>query len=529
MRKMSLQGKITFGNIVVVFAVLVITLGITMRFSTDIFVDKIENNIVNVGQMLSRNPLVINSLESGTSSDNFTNYLDDIISRIDDVDIIVVANNDGTRIYHPSKENIGKRFVGGDESSVIMSGESYLSEATGTLGNQKRYFTPVLDKDNNQIGFIMVSTLTESINKVISDILKNYIIVGSIIFSLGIVISLIISKGIKRTLLGYEPEQFTKLYLQRQEVLSSLEEGIIAIDDEGKIIVFNDAALNMLNIKEDNVEGKFIKDVFPQTNLLDVIESKKGQYSQHMTIEDVKIITDRIPIIENNKAIGAVCIFRNKTEVTKLAEELTGVNQIIDALRANTHEFMNKLHVILGLLQINKVDEAKSYISNINEVQRESTSNIISKIKDPTIAALLIGKVSRAKEIGIKLNIYPNSYLENNNKYLSRNDLITVLGNLIENSIDSINEKDDDFKEISLLVYNDNENLIINVHDTGKGIKEENIEKIYQKGFSTKGSSRGTGLYLIKNIVETHNGEIDIESEENEGSCFTIRISNKHN
>ena len=130
-------------------------------------------------------------------------------------------------------------------------------------------------------------------------------------------------------------------------------------------------------------------------------------------------------IIENNKVIGAVTILRNKTEVTRLAEELTGVNQIIDSLRSNTHEFMNKLHVILGLIQIGKTENAKSYIMNIREEQSEIVSLIIKKIKDPTIAALIIGKISRAKEMGIKLNLNPNSYFNMNDNLISKNNFIS--------------------------------------------------------------------------------------------------------
>ncbi|MDZ7548639.1 Spo0B domain-containing protein, partial [Clostridium perfringens] len=141
----------------------------------------------------------------------------------------------------------------------------------------------------------------------------------------------------------------------------------------------------------------------PKTELINVIKDKESQYNKDMIINDKVIISNRILIRENDKVMGAVAIFRNKTEVTRLAEQLTGVNQIIDALRANTHEFMNKLHIILGLIQIDRIEDAKRYIVDITEDQREVVSLVMNQIEEPTVAALILGKMSRAKELGIKL------------------------------------------------------------------------------------------------------------------------------
>ncbi|NKF06649.1 Spo0B domain-containing protein [Clostridium gasigenes] len=366
----------------------------------------------------------------------------------------------------------------------------------------------------------------ENINKLKIEMFKIYIILAAFIFSVGIVVSLYLSRNIKISLLGHEPYKFTKMYMQRKEVVDSLEEGIIAVDENGKIIIFNKAAINMLDIrKTKNIEGKFINDIFSKSKLVNIIQSGESRNNEEIIIKDIIIISNGIPIIENNKVIGAVTILRNKTEVTRLAEELTGVNQIIDSLRSNTHEFMNKLHVILGLIQIGKTEDAKSYIMNIREEQSEIVSLIIKKIKDPTIAALIIGKISRAKEMGIKLNLNPNSYFNMNDNLISRNSLVTIIGNLIENSIDSINEKDNDLKNISLLIYNDENSLLITIDDTGNGISSENLKRIYDKGFSTKGKNRGVGMYIIKNILDNYGGEIVIESEEGIGTCTEIRIS----
>ncbi|MGL5315114.1 MAG: ATP-binding protein [Peptostreptococcaceae bacterium] len=528
MKAKTLQSKITTTNILLMTIILIITICITLNFSINIFESKLESNILNISHTISKNPMVIDSLGAKNINEELNKYIDEVLKYSEDIDIIVIADKNGKRYYHPIKENIGQVFVGGDEKEVLERNESYISEATGTLGNQKRVFTPINNSSGEVIGFVMVSTLIENIHKLKNNILQEYLVVALIVFSIGILVSIYLSKNIKKSLLGYEPDQFTKLYLQREEVLTSLEEGIVAVDRDGKIIIFNKSAINMLGINDnDNIQGNFIHNVFKDSKLLNTIKSGISEYNNEITINKSIIISDRIPIIENKNVIGAVAILRNKTEVTKLAEELTGVNQVIEALRANTHEFMNKLHVILGLIQINQVEEAKKYIVNVTEEQKSLINLIINKIKDSSIAALIIGKVSRSKEVGIKLNLASNSYLDNNNKFLDRNDLITVIGNLIENSVDAINEGSNEIKEIDLFIYNDERTLIISIDDTGKGIKDEYLDSVCQKGFSTKGDNRGRGMYLIKKIVDKNNGIIEIQSEENIGTSITVTISNK--
>lgn len=525
-KKVSLKSKITFTNILLMTIMLITTMTITLKFNMNIIEKKLEANLLNISKIIAKNPMVIDDLNNKEISSAVERYLDDIIVSANDIDVIVIADNNGKRYYHPNEDEVGKKFVGGDEKKVLGGEESYISEAEGSLGKQKRAFFVIKNKSGEQLGFIMISTLMENINKLKIEMFKIYIILAAFIFSVGIVVSLYLSRNIKISLLGHEPYKFTKMYMQRKEVVDSLEEGIIAVDENGKIIIFNKAAINMLDIrKTKNIEGKFINDIFSKSKLVNIIQSGESRNNEEIIIKDIIIISNGIPIIENNKVIGAVTILRNKTEVTRLAEELTGVNQIIDSLRSNTHEFMNKLHVILGLIQIGKTEDAKSYIMNIREEQSEIVSLIIKKIKDPTIAALIIGKISRAKEMGIKLNLNPNSYFNMNDNLISRNSLVTIIGNLIENSIDSINEKDNDFKNISLLIYNDENSLLITIDDTGNGISSENLKRIYDKGFSTKGKNRGVGMYIIKSILDNYGGEIVIESEEEIGTCIEIRIS----
>ncbi|MHC1748263.1 MAG: ATP-binding protein [Cellulosilyticaceae bacterium] len=525
-RKLSLSNKILVNISALIIFVFVFSIGLTLNYSINIQSDKLNESILNLSYLISKNPMVSQTLSNGKENPSLTLFLDDMIKNFPSVDVIVVADTKSIRYYHPNHSKIGYTFEGNDEVNILKGMPPYVSTANGTLGMQKRAFSSVKNEQGTIIGFVVVGTLNTSLIKLRQDILMNYLKIFLIIITITLIIFIYIRKNIKKSLLGYEPAQLAKMYLQREDVLDSLEEGILAVDCDGKITLLNKAALPMLDLDTSPNHLKSIP-TFIQNKLLQVIISGVAERNKEMLIGQINLIADYIPIKENNKIIGAISIFRNKTEVTELAEQLTGVHHIVDALRANTHEFMNKLHVILGLLQINAFDEAKNYIMDIANIQNITTSSIIKKIKNHTIAALILGKVNQAKELGISLILKPNSSLEANGLGISTHALVTIIGNLLQNSMDALNTKEDCLKEITLLIHADEKGLIIIVDDTGPGIAQNHLPFIYKEGYSSKGENRGIGLSLVKEIIDTHGGFIEIETEENVGTVFTVIVPNK--
>ena len=241
----------------------------------------------------------------------------------------------------------------------------------------------------------------------------------------------------------------------------------------------------------------------------------------------IDIIMDRIPVIEMGRVNGALGILHNRTEYTRLAEDLAGTRYLVDSMRANNHDFTNKLHVILGLLQMEMYDEAEHYIENITVVQRETISVIMHNIGVPSVAALLIGKNSRASELNVKFIFNKDSRYSAEDIYIPEDILITVIGNLIDNALEAMNSEDfgGPDKEICFGMYSSPGALLITVDDTGPGISEENIDHIFENGFTTKGAGHGTGLYQIKKLIESCNGTINVESQEGVGTSFTVSFT----
>lgn len=210
----------------------------------------------------------------------------------------------------------------------------------------------------------------------------------------------------------------------------------------------------------------------------------------------------------------------------EFAEDLEGTKFLVDSMRANNHDFTNKLHVILGLIQIGQYDQAISYIENISIIQRETVGYVMKKIENPSFAALLIGKIARASECNVKFILKDGIQFVNSDINIPSEALITITGNLIDNALDAMNSSKIASKELIFGVFSKPGELLITVEDTGCGIPQDIGEKIYAFGFSTKGNGRGVGLFHTKQLIESLGGTISFESQEGKGTCFMVNLQN---
>src|SRR5262249_36577392 len=145
---------------------------------------------------------------------------------------------------------------------------------------------------------------------------------------------------------------------------------------------------------------------------------------------------NRMPVRLRGQVVGAISSFRDQTEVQRLARELNGTRSHLDALRAQAHEFANKLHTIGGLLELGWPEQAVRFIKATTPAQQELIEELPRRIADPALAALLVGKASVAAERGIRLEVSPDSRVGAAGD-LSE-DLVTIVGNLVENAFDAV-------------------------------------------------------------------------------------------
>ncbi|MDY5886675.1 MAG: ATP-binding protein [Treponema sp.] len=210
-------------------------------------------------------------------------------------------------------------------------------------------------------------------------------------------------------------------------------------------------------------------------------------------------------------------------------EDLSGTKYLVDSMRANNHDFTNKLHVILGLIQIGEYDKAVSYIENISIIQRETLSKVMHSVDNPSFAALLIGKIARASECNVKFILKEGINFKDSDVHIPSEALVTIAGNLIDNAIDSMNMNfaldSQSVRELVFGVFTKPGELLITVDDTGCGIPDEDKDKVFDNGFSTKGTGRGIGLYHTKQLVKSLGGNILFESQVDAGTSFIVSFN----
>ncbi len=530
--RIKLQQKI----IIIALITTLLALGVSGLISRSIargkLVQEIETSVMNSARTVAQMGDVIEGLKEGDPR-----RVQDQVSRVllssDTIEFIVVTDMEGRRYSHPNPEEIGRFFQGGDEVRVLEIGEEYTSEAQGTLGLSIRGFTPIHDENQERIGMVAVGILSENVQKITGEL--NYgtvlsIVIGALIGLLG---ALILSKNIKKSLMGLEPVEISTLYQKYQGLLDTVSEGILSIDDQGRINYMNQGGYEILRLDNPHIQGKSVEDIFPGNPLSRTLREKVSE--EHVTcfFQGKEIIMSTKVIEHHGKIFGAIGSFKDKKDITRLAEELTGARILTDSLRATTHEFSNKLQAILGLIQMGSIDEAQSYLLETQENNESLLQTLGQNILNVKLQGLLLGKIHRCQEEGVQLLIDERSIvMDPENSTGDHQCVMTIVGNLVDNALEAlINEcsaEDDsgtsDHKTIRLLIQESDKNIKIEAEDNGPGIPHEDASKIFEKGFSSKGENRGFGLHIVKKCVDSHRGSLKIDTSEGEGTTFYITL-----
>lgn len=503
---------------------------INIHFETE----KRDQNLQNVAEAIAHSPILTEKDASGAdASVVLSEYLDSLKETLEDIDVISVVGSDNIRLYHSNHELIGTVYDGTLPQFELNAKEYYATNDSGPSGTQRRAYAAVYDENGAYIGFVMAIMLMKNIYSETTQTLFIFVLITAAAILLELLISAELWGKIKDSLLGYEPDVFSAMYQIRDNILESLDEGILAVDADGTVQFANHAAVEMLsNIKKDagdSIVGQPLDAVCGGALLAHTLQSGEKEFNvQEQALGNANILIDRIPIKEDDTVIGAVGILHDRAEYTKLMEDLTGTRYLVDSMRANNHDFTNKLHVILGLIQMEMYDEAVSYIENITIVQRSTISKIMHAVNEPAVAALLIGKAARASELNIKFVLREGCFYSSTALSLPSEVLVTIIGNLIDNAFDAMNESGEDYgaqKELLFGIYSRPGAVLITVDDMGKGIPAEDLGRIFENGYSTKGEGRGTGLYQVKTLVEGLGGKITVESQVGVGTSFSISFT----
>jgi two-component system, CitB family, sensor kinase len=338
---------------------------------------------------------------------------------------------------------------------------------------------------------------------------------------LGVLGSLMLARRVKRQTLGMEPREITALVEHREAMLHGLKEGVIAVDQHNRVTLVNDSAAELLRLPA-NAVGRTLAELAVDPALERVLTGREEGQDVPVPVGDRVLILNRMPIRSRGRQVGSITTLRDRTELISLHRELDAVHQITDTLRAQAHEFSNRLHTISGLIELGEYDEVTRYVQRVAANDAELTDAVTSRIADPAIAALLVAKGNQAAELGMELRITPTSRMGQVEESLS-SDVATVLGNLVDNALDAL-APGPGWVEVEL--SHDRGDVVVTVRDSGPGVSPEVAAHVFRRGFSTKvaglGGQRGIGLALVHLLCVRRGGEVRLVNDG--GAVFVARL-----
>ena len=519
----SLKARMICLVCLLVFSLTLVAGGLYTAMIGEVLEDQIGKRALQVSRTVAQIPLVKQQIVKEHPEGHLQTLAEQIRREVG-AEFIVIGNRDGIRFSHPKTDRLGKKMVGGDNAPALERGESYVSRAVGTLGPSIRGKVPIFAEDGSIIGVVSVGYLQENVRGIIYDQQLKVGALEGVLVVFGILGAVSISNRFKRAIFGLEPEQIARLLTERETIIDSIREGIVAIDREAKVTVVNRQAIDILGKdSEAQVIGQPIRDVLPGAKLSRILSGGEQRHDQELEVNDVIMLINTVPMLEKGEIIGAVASFRRRDELDILAKQFSQVKGYSEMLRAQTHEYSNKLHTIAGLIQTDHNREALELICQETAGYQGLIAFLAKAVPYPVLAAFIIGKYNHAQELRIEFEIDPDSQLKDVPSELSREKLVTILGNLIDNAFDAALQGENQTK-VKLSMTDAGNDLVFEIEDSGTGIPTERSEQIFKRGFTTKQNDRGQGLYLVEKALKDLGGQITLGNSDLGGALFSVFI-----
>ncbi|MFI8180427.1 ATP-binding protein [Actinacidiphila glaucinigra] len=424
---------------------------------------------------------------------------------------IVVMDTRGVRWSHTDVTQIGRHVS--TDPSVALSGREIMQIDRGTLGRSARAKVPLHGAGGRIVGAVSVGIAYDSVRERLLATVPVLLLYAGAALGVGVVAALLVSRRLQRRTHGLAFADISALLDEREAMLHGIREGVIALDAQGRVRLLNDEAQRLLGLGPD-ASGRALDEVLPPGRTTDVLAGRVAG-TDLLTVSGSRVlVANRMPTGDG----GAVATLRDRTELERLGRELDSTHGLLDALRAQDHEHANRLHTLLGLLELGLYDEAVDFVGEVADAQRASAEQVAERVRDPLLSALLVGKSAIAAERGASLSVSPATLLPD--RVVDPRDLVTVLGNLIDNALDAARSL------VEVELHAEGTTVVLRVSDDGPGVPPEARERIFAEGWTTKRSpahrGRGLGLALVRRLAERYGGMARVTARAGGGAVFTV-------
>ncbi|MFB6437125.1 ATP-binding protein [Streptomyces sp. NPDC056411] len=518
-------AQVLTAQVALTTGVLVLATGLFLAPLSSQFDDQAMRRALSIAQTTAADPDLAREL-AGTPPDPRGPVQADAerIRRATGALYVVVMDTHGVRWSHTRTAQIG-RHVSTDPSRTL-AGRQVRQIDTGTLGRSARAKVPLRDARGRIVGAVSVGIAYDSVRGRLLGTLPTVLRYAGAALAVGVLAAVALSRRLRRRTHGVAFADISALLAEREAMLHSIREGVVAFDRRGRIRLVNDEAGRLLGLGAD-AAGRALEDVLPPGRTTEVLAGRVAGADLLAVCGGRVLIANRVPTRDG----GAVVTLRDRTELELLCRELDGTQGLLDALRAQDHEHANQLHTLRGLLELGRHHKALEFVTEVAGAHRASAEQIAERVPDPLLSALLVGKAAIAAERGVALRVSPSTLLTD--AVVDPRDLVTVLGNLIDNALDAAAEhrRDDPCVEVELRA--EGATAVLRVSDTGPGVPPELRERIFAEGWSTKAAQpaaggrlpvrgRGIGLALVRRLAERYGGMARVTARAGGGAVFTV-------
>lgn len=475
--------------------------------------DDYEDQMVSVAQAVATLPTVIDAFEEAEPA-VVIQPIAELIRTSSDLTYVVVTNVEGIRYSHPNPDRIGERAS--TEPTAALTGEIFIDTQVGTLGESWRVKVPIYGAGGVIIGQVSVGILESALRADLDGSIWQIALWLAVAAIVGVLLSTWAANVVRRRIYGLEPDEIKAMLETRDATLHGIREGIVVIDDDGRIALCNDAAARLLDV--DDAVGERIERVLDAD-----VASLLADDGQRLVLAGERVLVAHAdPVVVHDRTVGSVVILVDRTETDEALRALAGAQSAAEGLRAQRHEFANTLHTIGGLIELGESDAALAM------VRREGDGGAIggtleSGIRDLELAALVLAKRARARELGVRLTVDASRLAA---PFAADGaDLVTIVGNLVDNALDAAGMQGRVRVTLSSRAGADAVGRIV-VEDDGPGVPVAERGAIFELGHSSKGEgrARGYGLTLVRRVVARLGGDVRVEDSELGGARLTVTL-----
>jgi two-component system CitB family sensor kinase len=521
-----LRQRLSTQVVIMMVAILVVTMAAgfaVVQWNLRQQVDQYwEQRALAVAETMVVQPAVIGAVTSGHPGGQIQQLAQAVKGQTGAL-FVVITNAQGIRYSHPNPALIGKPVNTPDKeppgSQTWRTGRSWTGLQHGTLGLVAGGKEPIYDHGRLS-GEVSAGFRVELVANQVAHALPGLAAYLLGVLALGVFAALGLSRRLKRQTFGLELREIAALLQEREAMLHGIREGVLGYDKNERIVLANDLARDLLDLPEEFV-GRPLRQVLPPGRLADVVTGEIEGSDLLVLHGDRVLVANRMPIChERRRQLGWVVTFQDRTESEALKRQLDDAIGLTETLRAQSHEFANRLHTLVGLVELGRYDEAIQFVTDVSAGRADLTDRLQASIHDAKVVALILGKVSLADERDVRLRLMDDSHV--NGPVSDVSQVLTVVGNLIDNAIDAAAQAPEP-RWVELTIVAAEHDLLVRVRDSGPGVPHDMREAIFMYGVTTKssatGARRGLGLVLVRQVVEGRGGMISVGHDG--GAVFT--------